>query len=150
MNEAIALFSTTHDQCIPLISTRIDGDLRDLMSNITVEQVFRNTESRAIEAVYTFPLPHRAELMGLEVRIGERILEGVVQPASDASEQYEEAISEGDGAILLEKITWDDNLYTMNVGNIRPGETVVTAPPTPSRASCRHPGTSRTRALAAR
>jgi Ca-activated chloride channel family protein len=125
MNEAIALFSTTENKCIPLISTRIDGGLHDLMSNITVEQIFRNTEPRAIEAVYTFPLPHRAELMGLEVRIGERILEGVVQPASDASERYEEAISDGDGAILLEKISDGDNLYTMNVGNIRPDETVV-------------------------
>ena len=125
MNEAIALFSKSGNQCIPLVSTRIDGELQDLMSNITVEQTFKNTESSAIEAVYTFPLPYRGVLMNLKVKVGDRILDGVVQEASDASEQYEEAISDGDGAILLQKINEDDNLYTMNVGNIRPGETIV-------------------------
>ena len=125
MNEAIALFDITGDACIPLVSTRIDGDLHDLMARIKVEQVFKNTEPRAIEAVYTFPMAHQAELMGLRVKLGERTLEGVVQAAVEAGEKYEQAISDGDGAILLEKIGDDDNLYSMSVGNIRPDETVV-------------------------
>ncbi|HIB83205.1 MAG TPA: VWA domain-containing protein, partial [Chromatiaceae bacterium] len=124
-NEAISLYSTDGRHSIPLISTRINGSQHDVMADITIEQTFENVESSAIEAVYTFPLPHKAVLMGLEVVLGERTLKGIIQAASEADANYEEAIEEGDGAVLLQKISGDDNLYTMNIGNIRPDETVI-------------------------
>ena len=125
MHNAISLHSPDGTYSIPLVSIAIEGTQHNLMADITVEQTFKNVEPRSIEAVYTFPLPHNAVLMGLHVILGERTLQGIVEAASEADERYETAISEGDGAVLLQKISGDDNLYTMNVGNIRPNETVI-------------------------
>jgi len=93
-----------------------------LLSDTTLRQVYRNLEDVAIEAVYTFPLASSAVLLGT---IGERVLQGRVVEKSQAEERYEEAITDGDTAIMLEQI--ESGMYTMNVGNIQPGEEVAIA-----------------------
>lgn len=103
-----------------LESVRIEGQLRDLACELTVTQAFRNESSRNIEAVYTFPLPHGAVLLDLVAKIGDRELRGSVLPKAKAEERYEKAITEGDGAIMLERS--NDGICTVNFGNLMPGE----------------------------
>jgi len=102
-----------------LESVKIEGLLRGLACELTVTQAFRNDTKKNIEAVYTFPLPHGATLLDLVAKIGDRELRGTVLPKAKAEERYEEAISEGDGAIMLEKS--DDGICTVNFGNLMPG-----------------------------
>jgi Ca-activated chloride channel family protein len=85
-------------------------------AEVEVKQVYRNDEATNIEAVYTFPLPLDAVLLHLEVTIGERVLRGTVVEKKAAEEQYENAIADGDSAVMLE----EGRLYTMNVGNVMP------------------------------
>jgi Ca-activated chloride channel family protein len=99
---------------------RIEATLNDLFCEMEVNQTFNNSGKTNIEAVYTFPLPHDAVLLDLFVKIGERELRGAVLPKAKASQQYEQTISDGHGAIMLEKA--DDGIYTVNVGNLLPGE----------------------------
>lgn len=103
-----------------LESVKIEGVLRGLACELTVTQAFRNDTKKNIEAVYTFPLPHGATLLDLVAKIGSRELRGAVLPKARAEERYEEAISGGDGAIMLEKS--DDGICTVNFGNLMPGE----------------------------
>jgi len=110
---------------IPLESVAVKVDFSNLFSKTTITQIYRNSELKPIEAVYTFPLAAQAVLLGMEVSIGERKLQGVVVEKGDAEELYEEAISEGDSAIMLEQLP--DGLYTMNVGNISSHESITVA-----------------------
>ena len=87
-----------------------------------MSQVYRNLEKKSIDAVYTFPLASRAVLLGLKITIDGRELQGVVVEKASAEEQYEEAITNGDAAIMLEQ--FQPGLYTMNVGNILAGENI--------------------------
>lgn len=103
-----------------LESVRIEANLNNLFCEMEVNQTFHNSGKANIEAVYTFPLPHDAVLLDLIVKIGERELRGAVLPKAAASQKYEQTISEGNGAIMLEKA--DDGIYTVNVGNLLPGE----------------------------
>jgi len=103
-----------------LESVRIEGLIRGLACELTVTQAFRNDTKKNIEAVYTFPLPHGATLLDLVAKIGDCELRGTVLPKAKAEERYEEAVSEGDGAIMLEKS--DDGICTVNFGNLMPGE----------------------------
>ena len=59
-------------------------------------------------------------LLELEVEIAGQVLKGVVVEKAAAEEQYEEAIDEGDSAVMLEAI--EPGLYTLNVGNLMAGE----------------------------
>ncbi len=108
-----------------LRGVRVRGRLHDLLAEVEVEQTYRNDESVAIEAVYSFPVPSDAVLLGLEVRIGDRRLHGRVMARNAAEERYEDAVVEGDSAILLQQA--EPGLYTINVGNLQPGETAVLA-----------------------
>ncbi len=119
--EGCSLRSATGESLI-LQSVNIDVTFDNLLCETTMTQVYQNPEEKPIEAVYSFPLTSQAVLLGLSVRIGDRKLQGVVIEKGSAEERYEEAISDGDSAIMLEKI--DTGLYTMNVGNILAGEKI--------------------------
>jgi len=101
----------------------VTGDLRGLAFEARVEQRFRNTTEEHLEVVYTLPLPHGAVLMGVEVVLGGKHLMGAVVEKRAAEASYEEAIAEGDAAIMLERN--HDLSYTLNLGNLAPAEDCV-------------------------
>jgi Ca-activated chloride channel family protein len=108
---------------IALETVDVQANLRGLMSEVIVTQTYRNLENTNIEAVYTFPLPLDAVLLNLTLELNGKTLKGVVQPKADAEERYEEAIEDGDSAILLQEL--GGSLFTINVGNILPNEQAV-------------------------
>jgi Ca-activated chloride channel family protein len=118
-----SFMATTGGEALPLQDVAIDATLRDLMAEAAVTQVYRNDGKTNIEAVYTFPLPLDAVLLDLEVTIGERVLRGAVVEKKAAEERYETAVADGDSAVMLEAA--EPGLYTMNVGNVMPGELVT-------------------------
>ncbi len=107
---------------ILLESISVEVVFRDLLAETVITQVYRNRETVPVEAVYTFPIASQAVLLDLAVCIGDRHLQGVVVAKPVAEEHYEQAIAEGDTAIMLEQV--QPGLYTMNVGNILAGEEV--------------------------
>jgi Ca-activated chloride channel family protein len=97
--------------------------LRDLLAEVTVSQSYQNQEQKNIEAVYTFPLPLDAVLLDLDIVIGNRHLKGAVVEKRAAETKYEDAVESGDAAVMLEEL--EPGMYTMNVGNLLPGENVT-------------------------
>jgi Ca-activated chloride channel family protein len=108
---------------IPLRSVSVRGRVRGLLFELSVEQSYENASSRNVEAVYTFPVPLRAVLLGLDMRIGDRELTAVAARKEAAAAEYEQAVEEGHTAALLERS--GDGLYTLSVGNLMAGERAV-------------------------
>ena len=109
----------------PLIlkDVAITGDLRGAMFEAHVRQTFSNPTKTHAEVVYSFPLPWGATLLGVEVQLGQIKLNGTVVAKAQAEEQYEETLSKGDAAIMLERA--DDGNYVLHLGNLAPGEACV-------------------------
>jgi Ca-activated chloride channel family protein len=107
-------------QKLALKSVRAVGRLEGLIFEMTLHQKFVNETRDNLEIVYTLPLPFEAELMGLEAKIGEKTYSAEVREKKAASEQYEKAMEEGNGAILVEES--QPGVYTINLGNLMPGE----------------------------
>jgi len=103
-----------------LQAVHAQGRLDGLLFELTVRQHYRNDTGADLEVVYTLPLAHDAVLLALKVEIGDRRLVGVVTGRSEAEQEYEEAIRDGNTAVMLERA--GDGLYTLNLGNLRPGE----------------------------
>ncbi len=114
---------TKFNEEIALQHVDVNVEFEDLVSNVTVKQTYTNNEAVDIEAVYTFPLPNEAVLLHLNVEIGGRSLKGVIVEKAKAENKYESAITDGDTAIMLEKL--EPGLYSMNVGNLAVGETAI-------------------------
>lgn len=120
MNAKASALCGQSGERVALCDVAVTAVLADLLAEVTLTQTYRNDERTSIEAVYTFPLPLDAVLLSLDVTLGGRRLRGTVVEKSEAEDRYEDAISEGDAAVMLQNP--EPGLYTMNVGNLLPGE----------------------------
>lgn len=107
---------------VALQSVKIEAEIEDLKCEVNITQKYCNLEKVNIEAVYTFPLPFNAVLLDLTIKTETRKLKGIVIEKSTAEDMYEDAITDGDAAFMLEQI--EPGLFTMNVGNLQPEETI--------------------------
>ena len=69
---------------------------------------------------YSFPLEGRAAVCGFEAFIDGKKVVAEIQEKEEAFNTYDDAISSGHGAYLLEQKT--ENVFTANVGNLPPGK----------------------------
>ena len=106
-----------------LQSVQIDGQLDGLLLRMTTRQQYKNNRKTNMEALYTFPLPWGATLLGLNAEIDGHRLQGTVMEKKQATQRYEKAIDEGDTPIMVERSA--RGLYTANLGNLKPGEEAV-------------------------
>jgi Ca-activated chloride channel family protein len=111
---------TTAGTPIPLQGVAIAREIYGGYALLRVTQRYQNTEPQPVEAVYTFPLPADATLIGFSMECNGRRLAGIVKEREDAFRQYDDALVEGHGATLLEQER--PNVFTISVGNLLPGE----------------------------
>lgn len=111
-----ARLETRDGQAVNLLGVKLSADVRGLMFEASIEQRFCNPSTKNVEVVYTFPLPWGAVLLGVGVVLGDKRLTGAVVEKKQAEARYEEAISDGDAAIMLEKNR--DHSYSLNLGNL--------------------------------
>ena len=108
---------------VPLEGVKVHAEVFGHGSRVTVAQRFRNAEKVPIEAVYVFPVPEGAAVCGLAMRVGDRRIEGEVREREEAFEAYDDAMTAGHGAALLDAER--PNVFTISVGNILPGQEIV-------------------------
>lgn len=120
MSPLAACLESQDEGQVALVDVRVAAVCADQFLEVEVTQFYRNDENQPIEAVYSFPLPLDAVLLELEVALGERRLTGTVVARATAEAAYEDAIEDGHAAFMLEVA--ESGLYTLNVGNLLPGE----------------------------
>jgi len=131
--------SSTKLYPVPLKAVEVKGRVLDLIAEVEVAHYYENKEKDPIEATYdhrfplslllspstpfcsyTFPVDAKAAICGFEAFIDGKKVVGKVQEKEEAQNTYDDAISEGHGAYLLEQQT--DNVFTANIGNLPPGK----------------------------
>ncbi|MCX9157788.1 VIT and VWA domain-containing protein [Niveibacterium sp. 24ML] len=107
---------------VPLTGVAVDAQLIGPLAVVELRQRWRHDGDRPIEATYTFPLAAEAQLMDLALTIGERRLNGTVQPRREAEAGYEAAIAEGQRAALV--MDAGPDLKQIALGNLQPGDAI--------------------------
>jgi Ca-activated chloride channel family protein len=107
----------------PLLTTDVRIDIAGIVARTLVTQRFVNPGEDWREGVYVFPLPESAAVDHLQMRIGERRIEGQIRERAQARKEYEQARHEGKKAALVEQER--PNLFTTSVAPIGPNEEVV-------------------------
>jgi len=110
---------------LPLLQTAVDLKVTGMVARTRLVQRFANPSDVWVEGVYLFPLPEMAAVDHLDMRIGERVIEGQIRERAQARRSYEKARKEGRKASLVEQER--PNLFTASVANIGPGERVEVA-----------------------
>lgn len=107
---------------LPLKATSAKVAIAGVIADVKVTQVYRNTGSRALEAIYVFPGSTRSAVYGMTMTIGERVLKAQIKERDQARTDYEQAKAQGRSASLLEQHR--PNVFQMNVANILPGDEI--------------------------
>jgi len=110
------------DGNIPLQDVKITGEVYASFSRITITQLYQNTSSDNIEAIYTFPIPDTAAVLDFTARMGKRTVRSIIMEAEEALKTYHDAVEAGDSALLLAE--YRPNIFQVSVGQLLPGETV--------------------------
>ncbi len=103
-----------------LAHSRLEVTIDDLMASHELRHRFRNEGTGPVEIVYTFPVPLDAAFLGMEATIAGETRVARVQPRRSAREAFDDAIAEGDSAVLLERL--EPGLLCVDLGNLKPGE----------------------------
>ncbi len=111
-----------NELALPLKQTVAHMEITTNLVYATIRQVFVNDSAHNLEAVYTFPLPAKAAVTDMKLRLGDRLIQSVVKERGEARQTYEAARARGQRAALLERER--PNLFTTSVANFQPGETV--------------------------
>ncbi|MEQ9232877.1 VIT domain-containing protein [Coleofasciculus sp. E2-BRE-01] len=106
----------------PLKHTEVEAKIAGNLSRVEVTQRFENPFTQPLEAIYVFPLPDEAAVDDMEIKIGDRIIKGIIKKREEAQQIYEQAKQEGRTAGLLEQER--ANIFTQSLANIKPGEQI--------------------------
>lgn len=109
-------------QSCPLKHTDVKASISGFIARVNVTQQFYNPSKEKIEAVYVFPLPNRAAVDDMVMKVGSRTIKATIKEKEEAKKIYEQAKRQGHVASLLEQER--PNIFTQSVANIMPGESV--------------------------
>ncbi|NXH68425.1 PARP4 polymerase, partial [Hydrobates tethys] len=90
---------------------------------VVMFQTYTNQNNKPIEAKYVFPLDDKAAVRGFEAFINGKHVIGEVKEKKQAHGEYWKAISQGDGAYLMDQDAPD--IFVISVGNVSRNSTVV-------------------------
>uniref|UniRef100_A0A8B9ZFW7 Poly [ADP-ribose] polymerase n=1 Tax=Anas platyrhynchos TaxID=8839 RepID=A0A8B9ZFW7_ANAPL len=108
---------------VPLEGFHIKAKIIDFVAQVVIFQTYTNQSSSPIEAKYVFPLDDKAAVCGFEAFINGKHIIGKVKEKKQAHREYRKAISQGDGAYLMDQDAPD--IFVISVGNLPPNSTVL-------------------------
>ena len=107
----------------PTLHTKAHISITGLIARATVRQEFQNPGKNWVEGIYVFPLPETAAVDHLRMKIGKRVIEGIIKERAQAKKIYATAKKKGRKASLIEQER--PNIFTTSVANIGPNETII-------------------------
>uniref|UniRef100_A0A1W7RJ48 Bcsc-1 n=1 Tax=Agkistrodon contortrix contortrix TaxID=8713 RepID=A0A1W7RJ48_AGKCO len=106
---------------VPLKSISVDVIIRGFVADVVSELQYQNKEDNPVEVTFVFPLDDEAAVYAFEGLIGGTRIEAEIREKKQAKQEYDDALSEGHQAFLLEREENTSDIFTCNLGNLPPG-----------------------------
>jgi Ca-activated chloride channel family protein len=106
-----------------LIASEATMQVSGMIAMVELTQHFANDSDEWVEGRYVFPLPENAAVDGMELRIGKRVIKGLIKEKQQAKKMYQQAKSAGKKAALLEQHR--PNMFSQQIANIAPHEKIT-------------------------
>ena len=105
------------------LDTKVQMQISGMINRVKLEQTFLNPSKDWVEGIYVFPLPENSAVDQLQMKIGNRLIQGEIQERTQAKKRYQQAKKQGKKATLIEQQR--PNIFTTNLANIAPGESIT-------------------------
>ncbi|CAL8335796.1 unnamed protein product [Boreogadus saida] len=113
---------TATKEPVPLKSVDVEVTVRDHVATVAATLLYENKEQSPIEAVFVFPLPGDAAVCHFSAKIGQSEVVAEVREKQKAREEYDDALTRGQQAFLLEESEKSPDVFSLSVGSLPPGE----------------------------
>ncbi|XP_039454037.1 von Willebrand factor A domain-containing protein 5A-like isoform X1 [Oreochromis aureus] len=113
---------TLQREPVPLKSIEVELEVRDHVATVVSTLNYENKEDKPLEAVFVFPLPGDAAVCHFSAQIGQTQIVAEVKEKQKAREEYDDALSSGQQAFLLEESDQSPDIFSLRVGSLPPGE----------------------------
>nr|XP_034990893.1 von Willebrand factor A domain-containing protein 5A-like isoform X3 [Zootoca vivipara] len=111
---------TNSQEPVPLKSISVDVVVRGFVADVVSELRYHNEEKTPVEVVFVFPLDDEAAVYAFEGLIGGTRIEAQIREKKQAEQEYEDALTEGRQAFLLEREANTSDIFTCSLGNLPP------------------------------
>uniref|UniRef100_A0A3Q2NNB2 VIT domain-containing protein n=1 Tax=Fundulus heteroclitus TaxID=8078 RepID=A0A3Q2NNB2_FUNHE len=113
---------TDRKESVPLKSNEVQLEVKDHVATVVSTLNYENKEDKPLEAVFVFPLPGDAAVCHFSAQIGQTHIVAEVKEKQQALEEYDDALSSGQQAFLLEESDQSPDIFSLSVGSLPPGE----------------------------
>ena len=103
---------------VPLKRVNVKVALSGFIASVTSTLTYRSDDKTTGEAEFVFPLDDQSTVYHFEARIGDRTIIGECQEKDEARETYNEAVSQGQTAMLLEEDDSSGDIFCCLLGNL--------------------------------
>uniref|UniRef100_A0A9J7XIT1 von Willebrand factor A domain-containing protein 5A-like n=1 Tax=Cyprinus carpio carpio TaxID=630221 RepID=A0A9J7XIT1_CYPCA len=107
---------------VPLKSISVQVLVQDHVATVSSTLQYVNEEERPLEALFVFPLPADAAVCHFSAKIGEQEIVAEVQDRETARDRYDDAVSSGQQAFLLEESSESPDVFRLSVGCLSAGQ----------------------------
>lgn len=118
-NSAGCRLVSVDGRALPLREVHVDAEAAGGLARVTLRQRFANPYEEPLRATYQLPLPDDGAVVDFSFVIAGRRIRGRVERKASARAAFEQAVSEGRTAALLEQDR--SSLFTQELGNLPPG-----------------------------
>ncbi|XP_068682232.1 von Willebrand factor A domain-containing protein 5A-like [Montipora foliosa] len=120
MSGRFGLVQKQNGSQIPLESIKIQANLQGFTAQVVASMKYTNNEENPIEAIYIFPLDEQAAVCGFKATVDGRTIVAEIQGKEEARDTYDDALSSGQSAFLLEESDESSDIFQISVGNLQP------------------------------
>ncbi|XP_048837056.1 von Willebrand factor A domain-containing protein 5A-like [Brienomyrus brachyistius] len=113
---------TLKNEPVPLKSVEVQVDVQGHVASVSSTLQYENQESSPVEAVFIFPMESNATIYSFVAHIGDVEIKAQVKEKEQAQEEYDDAVSSGQQAFLLEESDESSDVFRLSVGSLPPGQ----------------------------
>ncbi|XP_070256041.1 von Willebrand factor A domain-containing protein 5A-like [Myotis yumanensis] len=112
---------TRQKEPVPLKSISVTLSIREFVAGVSATLNYENEGKDPLEAFFVFPMDEDSAVHSFEAVVDGKKIVAELQEKSEARTNYENAISQGHQAFLLEEDDQAGDIFSCNVGNLPPG-----------------------------
>ncbi|XP_062949507.1 von Willebrand factor A domain-containing protein 5A [Cynocephalus volans] len=116
---------TRQEEPVPLKSISVTLSICEFVAGVSATLNYENEEQVPLEAFFVFPVDEDSAVCSFEAVVDGKRIVAELQDKTKAHTNYDNAISQGHQAFLLEEDKYSRDVFCCNVGNLPPGSKVA-------------------------
>ncbi|XP_036603073.1 von Willebrand factor A domain-containing protein 5A-like isoform X2 [Trichosurus vulpecula] len=113
---------TRSKQPVPLKSISVAVSICEFVADVSATLDYKNEEADPVEAFFVFPMDEDSAVYSFQALVDGKSIVAEIQEKQQAQENYENAISQGQQAFLLEQDSSSGDIFSCSLGNLPPGQ----------------------------